>query len=346
MSRLVSVIIPVYNVKPYICECLNSVINQTYENLEIIIIDDGSSDGSGKICEKYQKKDNRIQVIHQPNQGLSAARNTGLKAMHGEVVAFLDSDDALMPDMIETLMNAMERSDADVAACSFYICQTEKQMNRSNMIRIWKLENAFLSSQDALKRFIDDRLNASVWNKLYKRDLFDDLRFPDGRCFEDQLTTPFILDQAGSVVLIEQPLLYYRIRPHSITTTINEKNTLDWLYAIKVKEKFVAGRTPDLFTDKQRMKLLDADFCGVMMYYSTVRLHLRSGKFSKALRHTLEGEIQNRAKNISSFSVKSRITFRLYCISPFVCSLLLYIYYNTLSLSDRFRSLFKGHRYE
>ena len=101
MSKLVSVIIPAYNVKKYLRECLHSVIHQTYKDLEIILVDDGSTDGSGAICEKYRTKDSRIQVIHQKNQGLSAARNTGLKAMHGEIIAFLDSDDAIMPDMEE-----------------------------------------------------------------------------------------------------------------------------------------------------------------------------------------------------------------------------------------------------
>lgn len=346
MSKTVSVIIPVYNVKSYLRECLSSVIAQTYKDLEIIVVDDGSTDGSGEICEKYRKKDPRIKVIHQQNQGLSAARNTGLKAMQGEIVAFLDSDDAIKPEMIGTLMNAMERTGADIAACSFNICQTEKKMDQSNITRIWKLENAFLSSQEALRYLIDDRLNVSVWNKLYKRYLFDELRFPDGRCFEDQLTTPFILDKVSSVVLLEQPLLYYRIRPKSITTTFNEKNTRDWLYAIKVKEKFVDERMPELFTEKQKTKLLDMDFRGLMMYDSTVRMKRRSGKFSKELQNTLGREIRLRARNISSFSAKARISYKLYCISPFVCSLLLYVYYNSLSMIDSLKSRFKGHSYE
>lgn len=345
MSKSVSVIIPVYNVKKYLRECLHSVIHQTYKDLEIILVDDGSTDGSGAICEKYRTKDSRIQVIHQKNQGLSAARNTGLKAMHGEIVAFLDSDDAIMPDMIEKLMNAMKETDADVSACSFYVCPTEKRMNPACATRIWKLENAFISPQESLQSLIEDRINVSVWNKLYKRHLFDEISFPVGRSYEDQLTTPFVLEKARSVVMIEEPLLFYRIRPKSISTTVNEKNTVDWLYAIRVKEDFVEKRSPAIFTAKQKTMLLDRDFHGVLMYYAAVRMN-RSGKFSKDLRSTLEQEIKVRSKNISAFSAKSRITYKLYCISPFLCAAVLNCYYNVLSLTDSIRSRFKGRRYE
>ena len=113
----VSVIIPVYNVRPFLEEALDSVLNQTYKNLEIIIIDDGSTDGSGEICDEYAGRDNRIQVIHQDNGGLSAARNAGLDVMTGDLVAFLDPDDAYVDSFIETLVNAMAAEDVDLVIC-------------------------------------------------------------------------------------------------------------------------------------------------------------------------------------------------------------------------------------
>lgn len=127
-SQLVSVIIPVYNVLPFIKEALDSVVQQTYKNLEIILIDDGSTDGSGLICEKYKQEDHRIIVIHQNNQGLSAARNIGLQIMSGEVVVFLDSDDAFHPTFIEMMMEAKNENDADIVISKYISLKTSKKM--------------------------------------------------------------------------------------------------------------------------------------------------------------------------------------------------------------------------
>ncbi len=126
--KLVSIIIPVYNVAPYLVEALESAIHQTYKNLEIIIIDDGSTDGSETICDEYARKDHRVRVIHQDNKGLSAARNIGLGIMTGDAVAFLDSDDALEFDYVEKLVEAMNREDADIVICRFTIHNTVEKM--------------------------------------------------------------------------------------------------------------------------------------------------------------------------------------------------------------------------
>lgn len=121
MFPLVSVIVPVYNVKPYLHESIESVLNHTYKNYELIIIDDGSTDGSELICDKYQKNDKRIRVIHQNNKGLSGARNTGLDVMHGDVVAFLDSDDAFLPDFLQVMVQTMISDNVDIVVCDYYI---------------------------------------------------------------------------------------------------------------------------------------------------------------------------------------------------------------------------------
>ena len=130
MEPLVSVIIPIYNVRPYLCEALDSVLRQTYRNLEILIIDDGSDDGSEEICDEYGKKDSRITVIHQKNRGLSAARNVGLNRMRGDYIAFLDPDDAFHPDMIRCLMEALQRNEAEIAVCGIIRCYTLHRMER------------------------------------------------------------------------------------------------------------------------------------------------------------------------------------------------------------------------
>ncbi len=138
-NSLVSVIVPVFNVAPYLAEALDSVINQTYRNLEIIVVDDGSTDDSGKICDEYAAKDNRIQIVHIKHQGVSVARNTGLDLMKGELVAFLDPDDAYKPEFIDTMVNTMYREKADIVLCGMTIYKTTKRMNTSGKKRILQL---------------------------------------------------------------------------------------------------------------------------------------------------------------------------------------------------------------
>lgn len=133
---LVSVIVPVFNVKPYLNEALDSVINQTYKNLEIILVDDGSTDGSGEICDEYSAHDKRFVVIHQENKGLSCARNTGLDLMKGELVAFIDSDDAYCPEFIRTMVDAMNHEKADVVMCKTAIIRTTKKLKITSRAKI------------------------------------------------------------------------------------------------------------------------------------------------------------------------------------------------------------------
>ena len=173
MPPLVSVVIPVYNVLPYLGECIESVIKQTYHNLEIINIDDGSTDGSQEICEKYQIQDKRIGVVHQTNQGLSAARNTGLDYMHGDIVAFIDSDDAFLPNAIDEMVRAMNETGADIVMCGFYCCKTTKHMFPSQSRKEFKVHHDLISSTKALKYIIDGKINVNVWNKVYRKELFD-----------------------------------------------------------------------------------------------------------------------------------------------------------------------------
>ncbi len=139
MQQLVSIIIPVYNVAPFLRESLDSAINQTYKNLEIILVDDGSTDESGIICDEYAKLDTRIKVIHQKNQGLSAARNTGLDIMKGSIVSFLDSDDAFYPDTIKTMVETMQNQNSDIVSCNYEVFETEEFMDAD------KIKPSFIS---------------------------------------------------------------------------------------------------------------------------------------------------------------------------------------------------------
>lgn len=271
---LVSIIIPVYNVAPFLIESLNSVINQTYKNLEIIIVNDGSSDGSEIICSQYEKKDKRIRLINQENKGLSAARNVGLDIMTGEYVAFLDSDDTYHKNFIETMVSLMYHSNADVVICQYII--TKSLCNSkygTNIIIKPDLEDGILNRTQALRALIDNKLNFGVWNKLYKRKLWDALRFPYGRVYEEIETTCKIFDSSHIVCTIRIPLYFHNVRSGSITTTNSMKNVEDWIIARTGFEKFVCDNIPNIFSKDQLQFLKELRLKSMMLYYIQLSWH-------------------------------------------------------------------------
>lgn len=315
---LVSVIVPVYNVKPYICESLNSIINQTYQNIELIIVDDGSEDGSSNICDEYAKCDSRICVVHQENKGLSSARNTGLNIMHGDIVAFLDPDDVYLPKMLETLIKSMIAMQADIAVCSFYIYYTFNGKRASHYDSIYPTVNSCITNKKALNLLMDDKLSIGVWSKIYKKELFDGLRFPDGYVFEDQIITPLLLERAHKIVTINEPLiLHWRNRPGSITATINEKNMLDNLRAVKIRESFVLEHTPSIYSVKKANDYRNRVFCGIIGQY--VKIVGVSESISEATRRVFQDEIQNRAKTLNEYSLKTKLFYYAYRVNPKLC---------------------------
>ena len=196
-AMLVSIIIPVYNVKEYLAEALDSVVNQTYRNLEIIIIDDGSTDGSGAICNEYAARDARIRLIRQENKGLSAARNAGLEVMTGEAAAFLDSDDAYHPDYIAGLVGTMLREAADLVVCKYMICHTVDTMTSVQYTgkALPVISAGAYDRISALQKLADSELNVMVWNKLYLSRLWRNIRFSEGHVYEDNEVAYMILDQ-------------------------------------------------------------------------------------------------------------------------------------------------------
>ena len=176
---MISVIIPVYNVKAYLAEAVESVIHQTYQNLEIILVDDGSTDGSGEICDEYAKKDNRIKVIHQQNKGLSASRNAGLDTCQGEIISFLDSDDAFCKDMLEKMHDAMEKTGADIVECKVI---TGKKLQHGSAHKVFESQKRFseesgkvkaFGTREALLKKLTGESANFVWNKIYKRFIWE-----------------------------------------------------------------------------------------------------------------------------------------------------------------------------
>ena len=226
MKPQVSIIIPVYNVEKYLQQCLDSVLSQTYDNLEIVIVDDGSTDRSGNICDEYATFDERIAVFHTINKGLSAARNYGLDHCNGDYIAFIDSDDWMESETIELLTKAILSEDADIAVCGHF----NEWKNYRNTQGI--PESNDVSEGDAIIRdyLHGYGIGVEIWNKLYRSKLFVQIRFPEGRVFEDVATTYKLLDISDKLIRVPKPLIHYRMRNSSIGKEHSIKSLTDcWI---------------------------------------------------------------------------------------------------------------------
>ncbi len=213
---LISIIIPVYQVEKYLDKCLDSVVNQTYTNLEIILVDDGSPDNCPDMCDAWMSRDPRINVIHQPNGGLSRARNAGLKIAIGEFIGFVDSDDWIEADMFELLISAIMETDADIAVCRY---QPESEDSKViNKVAISSEKKLYLN-EEALRLIIMEGsfIGTVVWNKLYRKSILENIRFHEGKIHEDNLWTPQIVGNSKLIVCIENSLYHYVIRKDSLS---------------------------------------------------------------------------------------------------------------------------------
>lgn len=226
MSSLVSVIVPIYNVKDYLEECVSSILSQTYTNIEIILVDDGSTDGSEVICEKLAKIDKKIVVYHKANGGLSSARNFGLTKAKGEVISFIDSDDFISPNMIKTMLTRMDKYGVEIVCCDY--CSNMK----NNLSDQYPTEEVLSSSGAISYLFNDAGYKCYAWNKIYKKELFSGIKYPEGKLFEDILTTYCLFKKANRVLYIKQAMYFYRIRKNSITARSFSTQNHDLIDAI------------------------------------------------------------------------------------------------------------------
>lgn len=197
-KTLVSIVVPIYNVEDYLTKCVDSVINQTYKNLQIILVDDGSKDSSSSICDEYLKKDSRIEVIHKENGGLSDARNVGMKYVKGDYTFFLDSDDWIDEKIIEKLLTLIIEYDADIAVSNYYYTYEDRN-DIANKID----DDMCFEKEDAMKALLqNDIVKNFAWGKLYKTNLLCSNEFPKGKLFEDVYWTHVIFDRCnrGSII--------------------------------------------------------------------------------------------------------------------------------------------------
>ncbi|MBQ8828028.1 MAG: glycosyltransferase [Clostridia bacterium] len=215
-SPLISILVPVYNVEKYLRQCIDSIIAQIYKNIEIILVDDGSTDSSGTICDEYSKKDSRIKVIHQKNQGLAAVRNVGISAARGEYIGFVDSDDFIAPDMYSDMLDLIQKYEADLAVCS--IEYTDAGGISSKAQRNFPFSDGCVDKikyMDALCGTHCGML-APAWNKLYKRYLFNGINYPNGKLHEDEAVIHHICHACNKIVCTQKKYYFYRQRSESI----------------------------------------------------------------------------------------------------------------------------------
>jgi len=221
-SALISVIVPIYNVEAYLPRCVDSICAQTYRNLEIILVDDGSPDGSGAICDAYAQKDARVRVIHKENGGLSSARNAGINIAQGEYLAFVDSDDWIEQDSYACLLSALQKYDAKLVCGGRYDVDGATLEKKVGLCP--QKDECITGEEMAGRIFIWDNCDSSACDKLYHRSLFENFRYPEGRVCEDVPVTYRIVLQAGRVVMCAKPFYNYFHRPGSISnSSVSEK---------------------------------------------------------------------------------------------------------------------------
>lgn len=251
----IDIITPVYNVEKFLPQCIDSILAQTYTNWHLILIDDGSTDDSGLICEEYARKDTRIKVIHQKYAGVSAARNRGLDAATGDYISFIDSDDYVVPEMLEKLYMRMKEESADLSICGFIrVNEAGTPFETGETMPIRRDKWPGIKGLEKMEQK-DGFCYVLLWNKLYKREIFEDFRFPEGKLHEDEAAAPHVFFRAAKVACLPEILYFYRRRSGSIMTTKNFKNVGDYLDILWNHEEFAKKHRLKDYQNRVREKL-------------------------------------------------------------------------------------------
>lgn len=307
MHDLISVIIPVYKVEKYLCRCVDSVLEQTYTNMEIILVDDGSPDNCPVMCDEYARQDSRVKVIHQENAGLSGARNAGIDMAQGQWLAFVDSDDYLAADFLERLYQACVDTGSSLSVCRWEYVRGETISEHGTG------ETRVYTGREMLANLYvpDGAYFVVAWNKLYRKELFEDIRYPLGRIHEDEATTYRIYDKVKKAAYVDRSLYGYFVTPVSITRGFNPKR-MDWVTA-------VAERL-DFFEQKGYTELmvpgLQALADGSIDIWFGLRDQLPGSEKQQEEIRTLIREGLRRVKKYGKFPLRTEIGYRLFLTWP------------------------------
>lgn len=258
MNReLISVIIPIYNVEKYLKECIDSILNQTYKNIEIILVDDGSTDNSPNICDEYTQKDTRVITIHQKNQGVSSARNKGLEASKGNYIFWIDSDDYVKEDCIEKLYNLLKKYDSDISICDYTQGSDRDYVFVDNEVKE-EVYDSFTGLNNIYKNHHYSFIMAASWAKLIKKSLYKDLKYPVAKIFEDIYLSHHLISKCNKISYTNEVMYYYYQWPESILGKKLYKAKLDYLGAFKERIHFFENLNYKELQEKARHQYLHA----------------------------------------------------------------------------------------
>lgn len=314
MNPLISVIVPVYNVKDYLNRCVESIVAQTYQNLEIILVDDGSTDGSGALCDEWATKDSRIRVIHKPNGGLSDARNAGMAAANGQYWAFLDSDDWIEPHMYQLLYSNLKEKGADIVECCWEKCGENDFVSNYSGEAVSCLE---VTSEQAISELMHDGVfRQTVWNKLYDAEVIKGELFPIGRIHEDEAWTYRVFGNAKKLVHIDVSLYRYFQREGSIIHQSYSLKRLHGLLAKRERAEYIKERFPGLYGEA-----LAAYAWGCLGNYQKI-CENKILDADGAIRKDLHMQFKNACKRewLRTQPLKQKVWLMMfYCIPDFAC---------------------------
>lgn len=252
-NPLISVIVPVYNVEAYLSRCVESIRNQTYQNLEIILVDDGTKDRCNVLCDEYALEDSRIRVIHKENGGLSSARNAGIDSAQGEYLAFVDSDDWIEPDTYEAMLAAAQKYGVKLVCAGRY--DVDSKTDRKTLGLCPQKEES-VSAKEVLRRiFTWDNMDSAAWDKLYDHSLFREIRFPLGKVCEDVPIMYRIVLDAGEVAMLNKPIYNYFHRPGSITTARISEKTFHFSEHTSVIYTYIREKYPDIAQEARYLRV-------------------------------------------------------------------------------------------
>lgn len=307
MGELISVIVPIYKVEDYLDRCIKSIVEQTYSNLEIILVDDGSPDQCPKLCDEWATKDQRIKVIHKKNGGLSDARNAGMKVMTGDYISYIDSDDWIAKDMYERMLEYIKKEQADICECDFV--RTSRKVKNTSKKQDEQIIS--LDKEKALQAVVEEKIQPVVWNKLYRKEIVNTLCFEVGKYNEDEFFTYKAIEKADKIVKISYVGYYYFFREDSIINEAYTIRRLDGLDARYERMKYLK-KYPKIYGIAKRQLVFNC------MYHYQKGLQFLSGKELKELKKKVKRiyyDIPIVKEDIQLYSMKEKIWFYLSKIS-------------------------------
>jgi len=311
MVPRLSIVVPVYNVEKYLPQCLDSLINQTLKDIEIILVNDGSTDRSEEICRTYAERDSRITIVSKPNGGLSDARNNGIRHATADVIGFVDSDDYVDIDMFESLMRAKEQTQAEIAVGGVKMVTNEGEVYQIRAVG----RDAVVNRRDAMEELLKSkRITNSVCNKIFDISLFEELEFPVGKLYEDEYVTYKLFDKAEKVAMTNQTFYYYRSSPGSITHKAFSEREFDRIYASQIKVQFIEKAYPDLLVYAERYLVYDCVMAlSKMTKYSKSYDQLTRDNIRRHLICFLRGDYSKGTKLFATIAaVSPALAIRLY----------------------------------